>query len=635
MSGLVGLFRRDGTAVQDSEVSGMVEAMLHRGPDRQGTVCLGAMGLGHAMLWTTPESLCETLPAVRHQSGLAITADARIDNRDDLMRLLRIGRAAEKISDSQLILEAYLKWGHECPQMLIGDFVFAIWDAKSQQLFCARDAMGVKGFYYYASPTIFAFASEIKSLCSLPEIPARLNEQRVMDYAGFIFEDRAITFYKDIYRLPAASTLVVGRSRFTIQRYWSLDPSRELKLSSDEEYTEAFRECFTNCVRARMRSAFPIGSALSGGLDSSSIACLARKHLPKEQPLHTFSLIFPSFDPKILRHIDERNYIEAVLEAGGYEPHFVRADELSPLGKVREVQHHLDEAFFEGNLYLHWAMYETANRSGVRVFLDGLDGDTTVSHGYEYLAELMRQWKWKTLSKERRLLSTNLGVSPKRILLDYCIKPYCPSWVYGAWRILHGKRSKPGVLPTFLSDAFKRRQGYDERVKTLVMTKRNCFRTAREKHWEMINFPLYAEALEVADKSSAAFQVEPRYPFFDRRMIELCLSLPTRLKLSQGWPRLILRRAMEGILPETVRWRPGKANLSPNFFNRLVDRDQQMLESVILDDPSEIEPYLDIPLLREAYEAYHKNPIGRQQDSMSIFSAVNLAIWLKTAGVRP
>jgi len=190
-------------------------------------------------------------------------------------------------------------------------------------------------------------------------------------------------------------------------------------------------------------------------------------------------------------------------------------------------------------------------------------------------------------------------------------------------------------LHSFLSEGFKRRQGFEARARSLIQTKRSLFRNAREKHWEMINFPLYAHALEVADKSSAAFQVEARYPFFDRRLIELCLSLPSRLKLGQGWTRLILRRAMEGILPETVRWRPDKANLSPNFFTRLVDRDHRLLESVIVEDPSEIEPYLDIPSLRHAYEEYNRNPIERQEDSMTIFSAVNLALWLRTAGVRP
>ena len=378
-----------------------------------------------------------------------------------------------------------------------------------------------------------------------------------------------------------------------------------------------------------------VGSTVSGGLDSSSVACVARKYLKSSEPLHTFSLIFPSYEERIARRIDERPYMEAVLQTGGFEPHYVRADELSPLGKIGDVQRHLDEAFITGNLYLHWAMFETAKSHGVRIFLDGFDGDTTVSHGYEYLADLVRQFRWRTLRKEARLLSANLGLSKGQFLRNYCIKPFCPTWVYKTWRRLHGKAPTAAVPRTILAEAFKQRQGFEQRAKALVPDTRSCWRNAREKHWEMLNFPLYAQALEVADKASAAYQVEARYPFFDRRLIELCLALPPRLKLSEGWPRLILRRAMSGILPDKVCWRPTKGDLAPNFYTRLLDRDRQTLEAVILKDPSALEPYVDVPLLRGAYESCRRGPGNLHEDSMKIFSAVNLAIWLQTAGVRP
>ena len=611
----------------------MVDVIRHRGPDSQAVWCAGVAGLGHAMLWTTPESLNEVLPAFEPASGLAITADARIDNREDLIRELRLGGRQADITDSSIILKAYEKWGEDCPSHLIGDFAFAIWNERRQQFFCARDAMGIKVLYYYLSPTLFAFGTEIKALCALPEIPARLNELRVLDYLANLFDDREITFYREIRRLPAASALVVDREGNRLSKYWSLDPKKELKLANDEEYTEAFRECFAESVRGRLRSAFPVGSALSGGLDSSAIACLARRELNASQPIHTFSLIFPSLPEKLLADIDERNYIDDVLQLGGFQPHFVRADELSPLQDLGSVHRHLDEAFFEGNLYLHWGMYDTANRQGVRVFLDGTDGDTTISHGFEYLADLTRYLRLPTLRREGRLLSQHLGYSTRQIFREFCIKPLCPTWMFSAYRRLHGRPANAGVLRTFLAEPFKTRLRYEARIKSMVITKRSCTRSAREKHWEMMNFPLYAHALEVADKASAAFQVESRYPFFDRRLLELCLSLPASQKLGQGWSRLILRRAMAGVLPDSVRWRPSKANLSSNFYTRLLESDRALLDDVILNDSSTLEPYVDTAALRQAYDAYYANPLGRHEDSMNIFAAVNLAIWLRTAGV--
>jgi len=227
------------------------------------------------------------------QAGnLVLTADACIDNRDELIvTIVTLGladRPPAEIADSQLILAAYEKWGEYCPEKLLGDFAFAIWDERKQVLFCARDHFGVKPFCYHQSEQFFVFASEIKALLCLPGVPCQLNEARVADYLEVLFEDKAMTFYQHILRLPPGHSITVGREETRLRSYWSLDPERELRLGSDEEYAEA--------MRCRLRSAFPIGSMLSGGLDSSSITCVARKLLAQNggRRLHTFSAIFES-----------------------------------------------------------------------------------------------------------------------------------------------------------------------------------------------------------------------------------------------------------------------------------------------------------------------------------------------------
>src|SRR5262245_20600165 len=166
----------------------MVASVAHRGPDASGSWCQGAVGLGHRMLWTTPESLSEKLPLANQAGDLAITADARIDNRDELTAALGLPPHSG-VTDSMLILLAYEHWGEHCPEKLLGDFAFAIWDGRKRVLFCARDHFGVKPFYYCHSGRLFAFASEIKALLSLPEVPRRLNEVRVADYLVPIFDD--------------------------------------------------------------------------------------------------------------------------------------------------------------------------------------------------------------------------------------------------------------------------------------------------------------------------------------------------------------------------------------------------------------------------------------------------------------
>jgi asparagine synthase (glutamine-hydrolysing) len=300
---------------------------------------------------------------------------------------------------------------------------------------------------------------------------------------------------------------------------------------------------------------------------------------------------------------------------------------------VQDIHFHLDEAFFAGNLYLHWEMYRTANRNGNRVFLDGLDGDTTISHGFEYLSDLVLKLRWKTLLREIQLIRKNLGMGRKRIVRDYCIMPLCPTWVYKAWDWLHGRFNDRRITDTLITPEFRSRLRLDERVNSLLAGSRSCTRSAREKHWEMLNFPLFAHALEMADKAAAAFRVEARYPFFDRRLIELCLSLPPQQKLGQGWSRWILRRAMEGILPKEIQWRPAKGDLSPNFYRKLLEMDRELLNNVVTSRT--LAPYVDSRAMEAAYRRYEAAPLRSHSDSSQLFAAANLAVWLENVGLAP
>ena len=211
MSGIAGVYYLDGRTVDSADLERMVDILAHRGPDGAAVWCEGSAGLGHRMLHTTPESLHEELPLVSAYGDLALTADARIDNRGELLSALRIDRPHEEVCDSELIIEAYKKWGERCPERLLGDFAFAIWDGRNRRLFCARDHMGVKPFYYYRSYRLFAFASEIKALLCLPDVPHKLNEVQIADYLlDNYYEDKAVTFYEGILRLPPAHVTSVS-----------------------------------------------------------------------------------------------------------------------------------------------------------------------------------------------------------------------------------------------------------------------------------------------------------------------------------------------------------------------------------------------------------------------------------------
>ena len=250
MSGIVGTYRLDGEPIDPDNLKQMTDILAHRGPDGSDVWISESVGLGHRMLWTTPESLLEKLPFADESEQFVITSHARIDNREELISKLNLNKyPTEKITDSQLILEAYKKWDEECPEYLLGDFAFVIWDKRKKILFCARDHFGVKPFYYYyQANNFFAFGSEIKALLCLPQVPEKLNEVRIGDFLALMMEDKTITTYKDILRLPPAHSMVVSQSGINLRCYWELDPNREIKMDSDEAYAEEFRKIFTEAV---------------------------------------------------------------------------------------------------------------------------------------------------------------------------------------------------------------------------------------------------------------------------------------------------------------------------------------------------------------------------------------------------
>jgi asparagine synthase (glutamine-hydrolysing) len=342
--------------------------------------------------------------------------------------------------------------------------------------------------------------------------------------------------------------------------------------------------------------------------------------------LHTFSAIFDD-----VPECDERPFINAVLAQGSLEAHYVRGDQLSPLADLDRVFHHEDEAFYAPNLFMHWALYRAAQSQGVRILLDGIDGDTTVSHSLVYLAELVRAGRWKSLTEEVNGLSRRFNGSRWRFLWRYGLSPLAPEPVRRAWRRLRGRNRSAWTVNSTTNPDFARRIGLAERAQALLGKHSRPARTSREDHWRRLTSGMIPFALEVADRAAAAFSLEPRYPFFDKRLVEFCLALPPGQKLYQGWTRMVMRRAMANVLPDEVRWRGGKSNLSPGFARGLLAFDRGLLEEVILNDARAIEEYVDIAALRKAYHRF----VSRfsEDDSLTVWRSVTLALWLHRTGV--
>ncbi len=627
MSGITGIFRRDGRDVDLDDINKMTKILDHRGPDGSKTWCEGPVAFGHQMLHTTPESLYETLPFEYEQSGLIITADARIDNRKELSHKLNI-KDAEFVPDSFFLLKSYDKWGEKCTKELLGDFAFAIYDKNKETLFCARDHMGVKPFYYYFSDDSFFFATEIKSLFTIPEVPYKLDELKIAFHLMRSPIDKLHTFYKDIFSLSAAHSLVIDSFDNKITQYWKLNPNLKTIFDSESDYVSVFQEIFTEAVSCRLRSAFPLGFELSGGLDSSSVVCVAKKILSENssESIKTFSLVFNEFP-----QVDESYYIKKVIDIGGIEPNFLFGDRVSPLEEIETISWYLEQPFYIPNTTLLWNNYKNMRKNHIRILLGGDGGDQVLSHGNHYIHDLVASRQWKKFIKELRGVSKRKNQNFYHNLIKELIFPVIP---------LHFKKllkkislfngiNKSYNREYLINSNFADNLGGEENLRELAgisMIISNVSDTARNHHYYLMDKTSHQYPLEVQDRIASPFSLELRHPFYDKRLIEFCYSIPDDIKFKFGWDRYMLRVGMENILPKEIQWRSSKKSFTPVLERNLLLLEKKNLENYVLTENKKISEYVDLSNVNHIYKKYKSKTQGNY--SSYLWQLITLSIWL-------
>ncbi|MGH9503141.1 MAG: asparagine synthase (glutamine-hydrolyzing) [Terriglobales bacterium] len=621
MSGIAGLYHLDGRPIDPPAIEGMTQAIAHRGPDGIQHWIDGPIALGHLKLQTTPESGHEKQPLANPAATLCLTLDGRIDNRSELRRMLDASSVSLRDdTDAELVLQAYECWGEACLRRLLGDFSFAIWDGPKKQLFCARDHVGVRPFYYHRSPTRFAFGSEIRAVLALKTVPRRLNESRLADYLvqQLDREDEESTFYQDVMRLPAGHSLTVGPGGFALRDYWDLKAPPVLKLGSLQEYGEAFREVFVEAVRCRLRSTHRVGATLSGGIDSSSVVCATRELLASElkEPLHTISLV-DADEAKC----GETPYIREVLRGGRITPHLVRSDQVSAMTEQMEQS---DEPFEISSYFPNWFGFAAAKSAGVRVLLDGISGDH-ITPPYAYLATLVRSWQWSTIRKELSFGCREFDESRLSILRTHGLAPAMPR-VFEAWRWLRGRKSPPCPSDSCINPDFASRMGLSGRME---LKRRKLWKAAQDigtLHAWSFTCGILPFFFEHSGRLAATMGIETRHPFCDRRVIEFFLSLPLKVKTYSPLPKRVIRAGMAGILPEMVRGRTLLAHPGTAFMGSLLKQHlalsgaSQFNQSLGL-----VQRYVNLGVVESDSKQAADGFSGAGD---SVWQALNLAVWL-------
>ena len=567
MSAICGIFSLDGRPVAHETSAAMMKKLGIYHADAVGNWQKQQVFLGCHAQHITPESVKEILPYHDEETGLTITADAILDNRNELCNLLGISHFYRAgISDSLLILKAYLKWGEECPKYLLGDFAFAIWDSKRQRMFCAVDHTGTRSFYYYRSHRLFAFCTLIKPLFVLRDITKAYNETWIADFLAKPCVnhqlDPELTPYQNIYLLSAGTSLMVRTYRASKQVYWQVEKQPELKMKTDGEYEEAFREVLGEAVHCRLRSIRPVGVMMSGGLDSTSVACMAAKHLAGNgEHLQAFSAVpmtgyrdwLPAF-----RRADETPYIEAVQEySGNIDVTYCRFDGKHPLTDTDRYLAMLEQPYkVLENLFWVDGIMAAAQEHNIGVMLNGNAGNVTISWGsiQPYLLTLLRTGRWYKLLRES-LAAAKMSKRPRRMLLQiykelllpYRLKKYIN-------KSEHHERCKMLLNLSPINPEFGRRSlvqdrfhrfGYDP----LFAKQLDCL----EERKQRLSPDLFSHGSVMFTKQSLAYRMVSRDPTADKRVIEFCLSVPDSQYVRDGKERFLLRRAMAGMLPDKVR----------------------------------------------------------------------------------
>lgn len=557
MSGIAGIFYQDGRPVVRDDIRQMLAIMLHRGPDSQNIWLKEAVALGHCMLCTTPESLHEHLPYEDIEAGLVITADARIDNRAELFSTLGFsGISISSVADSTLILEAYKKWGENCPTHLTGDFVFSIWNKKERTIFCARDYLGIKPFYYHYSSSIFLFSSEIRPIIDLQPNCNSPNIGMIGEYLAFQPQNKRETFFQGVNRLTPGHSMLVRSDNFVISKYWHPNKIRLTTYKNNREYVEHFQEIFAHAVETRLRSTGPVSAHLSGGVDSSSVIAMAKELADRDETIQgiseAVSLIFPG-EP-----CDESDYISELASHC-----HVKSTLLKPLYNGDQWNEKLIKETYNipdvPNLFMMKPMEEHISTYGGRVVLTGLGGDDWFQGSPYRIADLIRERRFRSLIHEIHLNPEYRKLFPIKSnpLIRYGMRPLFPR----IERLLSTKARAESRIPKWITREFSRESRLRERIPAIIDWSQYD-NYAQAAHVESATRAFAIHNFELCDRFSSMHGHEWRHPFLDRRLVEFAISLPENQRYNEGWTKVVLRKAMRGILPELIRTRWTKAEFS-------------------------------------------------------------------------
>jgi asparagine synthase (glutamine-hydrolysing) len=576
MCGIAGIICLDG--VKPKDLLQMSVVLKHRGPDDEGFAIIDAngkpnffkgnetivrfsdlphiseanfasqnqVGLVHRRLSILDLSPAGHQPMSYKNDNYQLAFNGEIYNYKEIKaNLLSEGYQFVSDSDTEVILAAYDKWGKHCVDKFVGMWAFALYDKGKKQLFLSRDRFGIKPLYYSFVQGNFAFASEIKALLSLDFVKPEAKMPAVYEFISFgATSDPSDNLFKQVYVLPPAHNLFVNLNdtSFVKEEYYNLeDKVANYELPSDSEIEKTFATLLNNSIDLHLRADVPIGSALSGGLDSSTLVAMAAGKMGGTS-FKTFTAAYKE------KNIDESDFAKKVIaQHKNIEGHFTYPDNKGYWEDLEKLIWHQDLPINSTSMFAQWEVMKLAKHENIKVLLDGQGADEILGGYYNfagiYLIELLKYLRLRRFLLERKALQTNFAPNINMALgkAAYYFLPEA---------LQRSVRSKGRLGMNFISGSYKNelavikvpaRGGNTFKAQSLLSTK----------------FGLQ-DLLRYEDRNSMAFSIESRVPFLDHRLVEFSIALKNDWKIKNGWTKYILRKTAEPVLDKEVVWRKYK-----------------------------------------------------------------------------
>jgi asparagine synthase (glutamine-hydrolysing) len=598
MCGIAGQYCLDGTAPDAKLLAEMSERLAHRGPDSEGARIHGPVGLVYRRLAIIDLSEDGSQPMTNEDGTLWLVFNGEIYNFIELRKELVLkGHRFHSKSDSEVILHAYEEWGAGCLERFNGMWAFAIWDERQQRLFCARDRLGIKPFYYTQEGGSFLFASEIKALLAYPDVGKNPDDVTLGTFLAWgVLDHSARTMFRGVSQLePAHAMVVTAAGPEQPFRYWDVKVNPAIRSDiPDEEVASRLLTVLRDATRIHLRSDVAVGTCLSGGIDSSTLTVLINNLIRDEAPSSvgtrqkTFSAVFTD------TRFDESRYIDEIVTATGVDAHRVEPTPQHLWDDIDRLVYMQDEPFGSLSIYAQYCVMRLA-KENVKVVLDGQGADELLA-GYlayqgSYTGMLLRSFRWGTaLTEIAGSLRHHRG------------------FFRSSLRQLAERKRRRSLLKC-AAEKISRYNGNLDRVLYRELTSTNL-----------------PALLHYEDRNSMAFSIESRVPFLDYRFVEYAASLPLNQKIRSGVTKIALRTAIKGIVPETIRCRMDKMGfVTPEEVWMREDLRPFVLD-ILSSDGFGDRPYWNAEAIIRNYLAFLE---GRSAYSPELWRVICTELWLR------